>query len=326
MHSIENSGLLGLGSRFKKLSEIIFKQCDELYQSRGINLQSRCFPILQLLSTHDTISVTTLAEMLGQTHPAISQMSKKLESQGWLYHEADSNDERRRLLALTPQGYELVDRLQPVWRLQAIVIKRLLEVSGYGLIENIALLERELDKHSLRERVDKLEKQNKQDQVEVIHYERRYAKDFYRLNKQWLDKYFYLESTDHEVLSNPESHIIEKGGYILLARLDDEIIGAAALTSSETGQLELSKICVEERYQGMGIGEKLARAAINQFQATDFNRLYLESNRKLLPALNLYFKLGFEEKPFPTEIVPHDRADIYMELTDRAAIQHSARS
>ena len=319
MYSIENSGLLGLGSRFKKLSELIFKQCDELYGSRGINLQSRCFPILQLLATHDTISVTSLAEMLGQTHPAISQMSKKLESQGWLYHESDTSDERRRLLALTPQGYELVDKLQPVWRSQEIVIKRLLEVSGYGLIENMALLERELEKQSLRARVEELEKQNKQDQVEIIHFERRYAKDFYRLNKEWLDKYFYLESLDHEVLSNPQSQIIEKGGFILLARLEEEIIGAAALTTGEDSQLELSKICIEEPYQGMGIGEKLARAAINQYQATDFNRLYLESNRKLLPALNLYFKLGFVEKPFPNQIVPHERADIYMELTDRAA-------
>ncbi|TQV75452.1 GNAT family N-acetyltransferase [Aliikangiella marina] len=319
MHSIENAGLLGLGSRFKKLSELIFKQCDDLYRARGVNLQSRCFPILQLLSTHETISVTSLAEMLGQTHPAVSQMSKKLESQGWLYHEADSSDERRRLLALTPQGYELVDKLQPVWRLQETVMNRLLEISGYGLLENIALLERELEKQSLRERVEELEKQNKQDRVEIIHFEKRYAKDFYRLNKEWLDKYFYLESMDHEVLSNPESQIIEKGGFILLARIGEDIIGAAALTSNQSNQLELSKICVEAGYQGLGIGEKLARAAINQYQATDFSGLYLESNRKLLPALNLYFKLGFREKPFPAQIVPHARADIYMELPEQAS-------
>lgn len=318
MQNIEDIGLLGLGSRFKRLSEMLYRQCDDLYRANGINLQSRCFPLLQLLSAHDTLSVTRLAGLLGHTHPAISQMSKKLEKQGWLYHETDAADERRRLLALTPQGYELVDKLQPIWRSLETALQRILNVSSYGLLDNIDLLERELNKLSLQERVEKIVLQQKLEQVEIVHFKDFYADDFYRLNRHWLDKYFYVEAKDHEILKDPKSQIIDKGGFILLARLDDEIIGTAALVVGENNCLELSKMSVDEKYQGIGVGEKLARSAINQYRATDYSHLFIESNRRLLPALNLYHKLGFEERPHPEGESDLSRVDIYMEYRESA--------
>ncbi len=316
MKNLDELGVLGMGSRLKRLSDLFFRQCDELYQHHGIELQSRAFPLIQLLAGHGTLSVTDLADHLGQTHPAISQMSKKLEQQGWLYHETDVNDERRRLLCLTPQGYELIDRLQPLWDKLNTVLTRILEVSSYNLLDNVALLERELDKLSLVDRVAMLEKEERSKRVEIIHFEPQYREDFYRLNSQWLDKYFYLEAIDHEILSDPQGRIIEPGGFILLARLDNKIIGTAALIVANKDQLELSKMSVEQSFQGLGIGERLAQAAIVQYAATDFKLLYLESNRKLLPALNLYRKLGFVEKKCPFEIVHYSRADIYMEYVE----------
>ncbi|TQV86590.1 bifunctional helix-turn-helix transcriptional regulator/GNAT family N-acetyltransferase [Aliikangiella coralliicola] len=315
MQRLEDFGVLTLGSRLKRLSDLMFRQTDELYKQKGVDLQARAFPILQLLSVNGNLPVTQLADLLGQTHPSISQMSKKLEKSGWLYHEVDSRDERRRMLALTPQGYELVDRLQPLWDSLKIVMERILEVAGHNLIDNIAVLERELAKRSLVERVELVEKQQRRKQVEVIHYEPQYQDDFYRLNRHWLDKYFYLEAIDHEILSNPESNIIEPGGFVLLARLEGKIIGTAALIVADKSRLELSKMSVDEQYQGFGIGEKLTKAAIDQYLATDYSTLYLESSRKLLPALNLYRKMGFIEQEAPFQQSHYSRADIYMEYS-----------
>jgi DNA-binding MarR family transcriptional regulator/GNAT superfamily N-acetyltransferase len=318
MLNLEAIGLSGLGTRFKRLSDLLFRQSDELYRAHNIKLPSRAFPLMQLLAAHGNLSVTHLADLLGQTHPAVSQMSKKLEQQGWLYHEIDASDERRRLLALSPQGYEMVDRLKPLWSQLETVLNRILEVSSYGLLENIELLERELGKTSIAERVAQLVRQEQQDRVEIIHYEPRYHDDFYRLNRQWLDKYLYIEPHEHEVLTDPESQIIQKGGFILLARLDGQIIGTTALLASADNHLELSKMSVEETYQGLGVGEKLARAAINQYRATDYTCLFLLSNRRLLPALNLYYKLGFVEYPDKLNGSDNGQADIYMELDDTA--------
>lgn len=318
MQNLEELGLLGLGSRLKRLSEILYKQSDQLFKSNGMDIQSRNLPLLQLLATHDTLSVTHLAELLGQTHPAISQMSKKLAKQGLVYHQSDTTDDRRRLLALTPAGFELVDNVRPIWNILETVLKRILDVSSYGLMDNMELLERELAKMSLDERVLMLKREQQYDRVEIVHFEPIYERDFYRLNRHWLDKHFYVESLDHEILSKPESHIIDQGGFVLLARLEGKIIGTAALIVGANNTLELSKMSVDEGYQGLGIGEKIARAAINQYRATDFSLLYLESNRKLLPALNLYTKLGFIEKPTPFQEAHYSRADIYMEFQEIA--------
>lgn len=154
------------------------------------------------------------------------------------------------------------------------------------------------------------------EQVEIIHFESCYQDDFFRLNRHWLEKYFYLEAIDIEVLSNSEEYIIKPGGFILLARLEQKIIGTAALIVAEGDRLELSKMSVDEDYQGLGIGKKLALAAINLYLATDFSLLFLESNRKLVPALNLYRKLGFKEREFPFDNSQYDRADIYMEYQE----------
>ncbi len=82
--------------------------------------------------------------------------------------------------------------------------------------------------------------------------------------------------------------------------------------ASKDGQLELSKMAVDEDYQGLGIGEKLLKSAIQQYQATDFKGLFLESNRQLTAALNLYDKYGFVEQESPNETSSYSRADIYM--------------
>ena len=43
-------------------------------------------------------------------------------------------------------------------------------------------------------------------------------KDFYDLNIEWLKTFFYVEPFDEEVLSKPETYIIEKGGSIFFAQ------------------------------------------------------------------------------------------------------------
>jgi len=51
---------------------------------------------------------------------------------------------------------------------------------------------------------------------------------FKSLNIEWLDKFFVIEPFDELVLSNPQSEILEKGGYILMAELEKEVVGTFA--------------------------------------------------------------------------------------------------
>jgi len=310
--NLNDLGVLGLGSRLKRLSDSLYKQIDEVYKKEKVDFQARNFPLLQLLKENESMSVTELAEVLGQTHPAISQISKKLQQKGLIYDHSDALDDRRRLLSITPAGFELVDQLTPVWKDMQVILGRLMSISSGNLLNSVELLERQLTKQNLIDRMANLTRERLVNAVEIIHFNDEHAERFYQLNRAWLEKYFYVEDIDHEVLSQPRERIIDPGGFILMARIDDKIIGTAALIVSSDGQLELSKMAVDSDYQGLGIGEKLAVAAIQQYQATDFKGLFLESNRQLTPALNLYDKLGFIEQEHPKGDSHYSRADIYM--------------
>lgn len=50
--------------------------------------------------------------------------------------------------------------------------------------------------------------------IKIIPFDKKYAKDFYKLNIEWLTTYFYVEPFDETVLSQPELHIIDQGGHI----------------------------------------------------------------------------------------------------------------
>jgi len=303
---------MGLGSRLKRLSDTLYRQIDDVYKQEKIAFHGRNFPLLQLLNENESMSVTELADVLGQTHPAISQMSKKLQAKGWLYHHTDDADERRRLLSVTPAGYELFDQLAPIWKDMQVILGRMMTTSSGNLMSNMELIERQLQKQTLVERMADLRKERLIKSVEIIHFEDEHAKDFYQLNRAWLEKYFYVEDIDHQILSEPRDKIIDPGGFILMARIKERVIGTAALIVAEDGLLELSKMAVDDDYQGLGIGEKLVNAAIQQYHATDFKGLFLESNRQLVPALNLYDKVGFVEQESPHEHSHYSRADIYM--------------
>ena len=147
--------------------------------------------------------------------------------------------------------------------------------------------------------------------VEIVPYKPAYRDDFRRLNVEWLEKYFYVEEIDNRVLLDPEAHILSRGGFIFFALVGSDVVGTAALIKADNGCYELSKMSVTEGFKGLGIGRKLALAAIRRFEKTGARELYLESNSQLTPAISLYESLGFVHQPARRDS-EYRRADVYM--------------
>ena len=145
----------------------------------------------------------------------------------------------------------------------------------------------------------------------ILEYSTMHQPDFERLNRNWIEKYFWMEAVDHEVLGEPEEHIIHKGGSIFMAQFENEIVGTVALKFVETGVYEFTKMAVDEKYQGLKIGKQLAETAIQKAKEKKANKIILYSNTKLITAITLYRKLGFKEISVDG---PYKRSDIKMEL------------
>ena len=147
--------------------------------------------------------------------------------------------------------------------------------------------------------------------ITMLEYTSFYQPWFEKLNRRWIEQYFWMEPIDVAVLQDPESHIINKGGAILMASVDDEIAGTVALKYVEPGVYEFTKMAVDEKFQGQKVGLALAEAALQKAKTLGAEKIILYSRTKLIPALNLYRKLGFVEIPLDG---PYKRSDIKMQL------------
>jgi ribosomal protein S18 acetylase RimI-like enzyme len=148
--------------------------------------------------------------------------------------------------------------------------------------------------------------------IEIIPFEEKYATDFYNLNVEWLEKYFYVERYDKKVLSNPKKYVIEPGGFIFFAKYNNEIVGVVALINQKTF-FELSKMAVSPEYQGLKIGLSLMNFCVEFARNQQWKSITLYSHRKLVPAISLYRKIGFKEVEVEKE-VHYERANIKMLL------------
>ena len=152
--------------------------------------------------------------------------------------------------------------------------------------------------------------------VQTINYTPDYQLDFKRINLEWISDSFEVEPHDLEQLDHPENHILPNGGAILLARQGDEILGTVALINTtkpgEPLEFELAKMAVSKTARGLGIGRLLCKAAVDAARQAGAARVWLESNRKAVAAIQLYLSVGFAEIPLRPS--PYTRADICMEL------------
>ena len=151
-------------------------------------------------------------------------------------------------------------------------------------------------------------------EIKIIPFEEKYANDFYSLNIEWLKTFFYVEPFDEEVLSKPQDYIINKGGHIFFAKLNNTIVGTVALMPTKSKEIfELTKMAVSPKYRGLKIGQLLMQYCIDFSKQNQFKSLILYSNTLLENAIYIYRKYGFVEISVENNS-PYKRSDIKMEL------------
>lgn len=139
---------------------------------------------------------------------------------------------------------------------------------------------------------------------------------FRDLNLAWVEAFFTVEAEDRAQLEDPQTHILNPGGAILMAELDGEAVGTVGLVPGhDEGTLELIKMSARSDVQGKGIGRALMDAAIAKARDMGASAIWLETNTKLAAALALYRKSGFRElSGDELTATPYDRCNCQMIL------------
>ncbi len=336
MDFLNQIGPLALGSRFRRLADRLGQDVALLYKEMELDFEPRWFPVFYLLSrSREPIGVVDISRLLGVSHPAVNQIAGELLDLDLIQALRDDTDKRKRLLALSEKGWDVLPELQNAWERIQITMRGLLNATGVDVMGMLERMENLMDEQGLYGRfiAEQAATHSSPDATGTVIVEYRpgnpvYREAFRRLNLEWIEKYFKVESEDEKVLGDPEREILDNGGAILFAVSHDSldgqagsseqleaILGTCALIKKEDGTFELSKMAVTEKARGRQIGEQLLAASIEKARKLEAGKLVLETNSQLTAAVNLYRKLGFvliQDEPEHRSL--YQRADTRMRL------------
>lgn len=313
MDEFANLGRLALGSRLKRISDYMFSEVNAFYKENGIEFEASTFPLLRVVHKYGPLSLREAEHKLGITHAAISQKAKVLHKHGLISMRTDRNDQRSKLLRLTEKGEKLVVIARPCWEAMDRAVAHMLYPEEQQLFRALRHFEEQTARKPLRSYIYEHFAPKPLQNVRITGYGVGMKPHFRRLNEEWLDKQFSIEPIDEELFDNPRQAIIDKGGDILFAEYEGQIVGTCALLKSGDA-FELAKMGVDPRYRGRGLGKILLSAAIDKARELGAHRIYLLSSTNLPAALALYKSLGFEETPVTEDdIAKYGRVDVRME-------------
>jgi ribosomal protein S18 acetylase RimI-like enzyme len=299
MNHLESLGPLALASRLKNLSDTLMQGVSQIYREMDLDFEPRWFPVTHYLFTHGAVPVTTLANALRQTHPAVLQVTKIMQKKGLVSLEKDEKDLRKTIVGLTPEGRNMAVSLTGIWEDISEAASKLLEENQVDLLKDIAALEKALENEEIYSRVKKEYVRKRLDNLVIKDYSSKDFNDFKEINYQWLNESVGISPYDKKILENTEEEIIKKVGMIYLAWAGTEIAGTFILVPANDQDLELTKFAVKKVYRKMGIGKMLVNYALELAKSSGYASVILLTHPTLTDAFNLYRKTGF------TEIVNH---------------------
>lgn len=316
MELFNRTGKMALGSRLRLLTAKVTEDAAKIYELYHDEYFSpKWFPVFFVLTENSALTVTEVATEIGHSQPSVTKIVKEMTKAGLVKDNLKSKDKRRNVVGLTEKGTALAEKMINGQCADVdAAIEGMIAEATHNLWEAIAEWEFLLEQKSLLRRVQEQKKIRECHDVQIVAYEAKYQQAFKLLNQEWISTYFEMEEADYQALDNPVEHILDTGGKIWVALYHGEPLGVCAMMkmNDPTYDFELAKMAVSPKARGKNIGWLLGQAVIHSAKQQGASKIYLESNTVLKPAINLYYKLGFQK--IAGHPSPYKRCNIQMEL------------
>ncbi|WP_242627296.1 bifunctional helix-turn-helix transcriptional regulator/GNAT family N-acetyltransferase [Olivibacter jilunii] len=305
---------MALGSRLRLLTAKVTEDAARIYKLYDVDLAPKWFPVFFILAEEGENTISEIANKIGHSQPSVSKIIREMTAAGLILENRKTDDKRRNVVALTKKGRMLGVKIKDQYADVNAAIDALISTAQHNLWEAMEEWEFLLDQQPLYKRVIEQKKIRESKDVTIVKYNAVYHTAFKTLNEEWISTYFELEEADRQALENPDQYILNPGGKIFVALYRGEPVGVCALIKMNDPDYdyELAKMAVSPKAQGKNIGYLLGQSAINEARKIGAKALYLESNTILKPAINLYYKLGFQK--ITGHVSPYKRCNIQMSL------------
>lgn len=109
---------------------------------------------------------------------------------------------------------------------------------------------------------------NMSNDIRVVDYQPRYQQSFQLLNEEWITRWFAIGEADAMTLGQTQGYILDKGGHILIALLDEQPVGTRARMRIDGKTVEPAKMSVSAQGRRKGLGLLLGDATVPGKQYT----------------------------------------------------------
>lgn len=151
---VRSMGYLTLGTRLKRIGELLQTQTQAVLAAYGFAQPAACFPLLAALDRLGTLSVGELSQAVGVSQPVVTRSLSGLEDGGLVQSQTSTDDRRVRRVALSRKGRTLVQRARrDAWVVIEAAVAQTCAGAEGDLLSQLAALEQALAERSLLERV-----------------------------------------------------------------------------------------------------------------------------------------------------------------------------
>jgi len=307
MNSIDQSGILAISTRLQRISDRFRKDGLQIYKENGIDFEPKWFPVIYTLKDKPCLSIGEIAAEIGYAHPSTISLLKELEKEKLILSTKDKNDDRKRLIQLTPKAEELINQMKPVWEIMVAAMTELTDTKN-NIMLAINEVEASFKKKSFLERALTIMENNKSglikenpDNVEVKKI----------TNPEDLKTAFAIRRQVFVVGQNVSAEAEEDGNdeaTHFLAKVNDLPAGTARWRKTKDG-FKLERFAVLNAYRGSGVGGALVRALVSDLPKG--SRTYLHAQ---IRAAKFYEKNGFSQfgETFVEENIEHIKMEQYI--------------
>lgn len=111
----ESLRYLIIGTRFRRLSEAMLVDINEMYARYNTNFDAFWFPIFYILSRNEEVTNKFIADELMISQSAVSQLLSTIQANGYIKTVASAKDGRKKVVTFTPEGAKLQKRVEVIW-------------------------------------------------------------------------------------------------------------------------------------------------------------------------------------------------------------------
>ena len=311
--TIEKLGYLAGATRFRRISEKLYIDGDQVYKDAGLHFKASWFPVYYTLALSESpLTILQIARQIDFSHITVKNVLRELEAAELVSIEINPADKRSKLVSLSNKGHKLIYRLKPIWLSFASALKKIFQ-SGHPDFMNI--LDR-IDHQMERKPIPKMISEPETDSVVVLDYKPGLSQHFHELAGPWLTEEAdgQLKEIDGITLEDPDPKHFMNGGFYFYARYREKIVGFVSLKRLDDSAFEFTQPYIHPNYRKLNIEKTMLDRCIGRGTENQASELFLQTYIRKTAAYQMFLSLGFEDCQAHPGMVIHEQTKRVMSL------------